>query len=165
MSPADIRRFDVSGATITGYDSPYHGDYPMCGDLWLSQDGSRIFTACGRVFRATASRATDMTYAGALEATTGVRHLADSTVAGEVLAVASTGYLGTGHEDESILVFGADYLTRRPSVPVSPFITPAGTFTGHGRFVFYSADSSRRYALVQADPSSAMLKDFAVLSF
>jgi hypothetical protein len=106
-----------------------------------------------------------MTYAGALEATTSVRHLAESTVAGEVLAVPGVGYLGSGHEDESILVFAADFLIRKPSVPVSPFITQAGTFAGHGRFVFWSANASRRYALVQADTSSAMLKDFAVLAF
>jgi hypothetical protein len=106
-----------------------------------------------------------MTYAGALEATTSVRHLADSAAAGEVLAVPSTGFFGAGHEDEQLLVFASDFLTRKPSVPVSPFITPAGTFTGHGRFVFWSADASRRYALVQADVASAMLKDFAVMSF
>ena len=130
----------------------------MCGDLWLSEDGARIFTACGNVFRATTTRATDMTYAGALEATTSVRHLADSAAAGEVLAVPGVSYFGTGHEDESILVFAADFLTRKPSVPVSPFITQAGTFAGHGRFVFWSADASHRYALVQADAGSAMLE-------
>jgi chitinase len=167
VSPADIRKFDISGgAAITGYDSPYHGDYAMCGNLWLSEDGARIFTACGNVFRATSARATDMVYAGTLEATTSVRHLADSTAAGEVLAVPGVSYFGgTGHEDESILVFAADFLTRKPSVAVSPFITPAGSFAGHGRFVFWSADASRRYALVQADATSAMLKDFAVLAF
>jgi len=166
VSPADIRKFDISGgATVTGYDSPYHGDYPMCGDLWLSEDGARIFTACGNVFRATSTRTTDMTYAGALEATTRVRHLVDSTAAGEVLAVPGLGFLGTGHEDEQLLVFASDFLTRKPSVPVSPFITPAGTFTGHGRFVFRGANGTSRWALVQADAASAMLKDFAVMSF
>lgn len=166
VSPADIRKFDISGgATVTGYDSPYHGDYPMCGDLWLSEDGARIFTACGRVFRATSTRVTDMTYAGTLEATTSIRHLADSAVAGEVVAVPRAGSFGTGHEDEQLLVFAADFLTRKPSVPVSPFITPAGTFTGHGRFVFHGADGTSRWALIQADAASAMLKDFAVMSF
>ena len=56
-------------------------------------------------------------------------------------------------------------MPRKPSVPVSPFLTPAGAFAGHGRFVFYGADATRRWALVQADPTSAMLKDFAVLGF
>lgn len=167
LSPSDIEKYSIAGGTASLlYDSPYHGDYAMCGNLWFSEDGARIFTACGNVFRATSTQATDMTYAGALEATTSVRHLADSTAAGEVLAVPGVSYYGgTGHEDESILVFAADFLTRKPSVAVSPFITPAGSFAGHGRFVFWSADASRRYALVQADATSAMLKDFAVLAF
>jgi len=166
LSPSDIEKYSIAGGTASVlYDSPYHGDYAMCGNLWFSEDGARIFTACGNVFRATSTQATDMTYAGALEATTGVRHLAESTVAGEVLAVPSASYYGSGHEDESILVFAADFLTRKPSVAISPFITPAASFAGHGRFVFFSADGLRRYALVQADATSAMLKDFAVLTF
>ena len=166
LSPSDIERYSIDGGTASLlYDSPYHGDYAMCGDLWFSEDGARIFTACGNVFRATSTQATDMTFAGALEATTSVRHLAESAAAGEILAVPGVSYFGTGHEDESILVFAADFLTRRPSVAVSPFITEAGTFAGHGRFVFWSADASHRFALVQADAGSAMLKDFAVLSF
>jgi PKD repeat protein len=166
LSPSDIEKYSIASGTASYlYDSPYHGDYAMCGNLWFSEDGARIFTACGNVFRATSTQATDMTYAGALEATTGVRHLAESTAAGEVVAVPSVSYFGSGHEDESILVFAADFLTQKPSVAVSPFITAAGSFAGHGRFVFWSADASRRYALVQADATSAMLKDFAVLAF
>lgn len=166
LSPSDIEKYSITGGTGTVlYDSPYHGDYAMCGDVWPSEDGARLFTACGNVFRATSTRATDMTYAGALEATTAVRHLADSAAAGEVLAVPAVGYYGNPGDDTSIRVFAADFLTRRPSVPVSPFLAPSGAFAGHGRFVFYGADGTRRWALVQADPTSAMLKDFAVLGF
>jgi hypothetical protein len=39
------------------------------------------------------------------------------------------------------------------------------TFAGHGRFVFWSADASRRFALVQADPTAGLLKDFAAVEF
>jgi hypothetical protein len=47
LSPSDIERYDVSaGPAHNVYDSPYHGDYGMCGDLWFSEDGLRIFTAC-----------------------------------------------------------------------------------------------------------------------
>lgn len=167
VSPADIRKFDVSaGASVTGYDSPYHGDYSMCGNLWLSEDGARIFTACGNVFRATSTRTTDMTYAGALEATGVVRDLADSQTAAEILAIPGTSWWsGTGHEDESVRVFGAEYMTQKRAVALSPFLVGEKTFAGHGRFVFWSADASRRFALVQADPTAGLLKDFAAVEF
>lgn len=166
VSPADIRRLDVSGgATVTSYDSPYHGDYAMCGDLWISEDGARIFTACGNTFRATATRATDMTYAGKLEGTSATLSVADSAEAAQVLAVPAVAWNGAGTEDTLIRVYESTYLTQTGFVPVSPFRTPMGTFAGHARRVYFSADGTRRFALVQADPAAALVKDFAVMTF
>ena len=39
----------------------------MCGNLWFSEDGRRIFTACGNVFRSATSKAEDMTYNGKMD--------------------------------------------------------------------------------------------------
>src|SRR5690606_17404486 len=45
VSPSDMDKLDITNDTaIYLYDSPYHGDYPINGDLWLSEDGKRIFT-------------------------------------------------------------------------------------------------------------------------
>ena len=34
ISPSDIEKYDIqSGTASVLYDSPYHGDYAMCGDL------------------------------------------------------------------------------------------------------------------------------------
>jgi hypothetical protein len=66
-SPSDIERFNVqSGAVAYGYDSPYHGDYPMCNDLRMHANGSAIYTPCGHVFRAGDTQASDMIWAGDL---------------------------------------------------------------------------------------------------
>jgi hypothetical protein len=55
LSPSDLERYDLepNGVPKRAYDAPYHGDYPVCGDLWFSDDGALIYTACGKVFRAT----------------------------------------------------------------------------------------------------------------
>jgi serine protease Do len=66
-SPSDLERFNLaSGAVSYGYDSPYHGDYPMCNDLRIHADGSTIYTPCGNVFRAGDSQSSDMTWVGDL---------------------------------------------------------------------------------------------------
>jgi parallel beta-helix repeat protein len=66
-SPSDIEKFDISGRSIQSlYDSPYHGDYPMSGDLEISPDGTKIFTRSGHIFRSTESQSTDMTHIGSL---------------------------------------------------------------------------------------------------
>jgi chitinase len=166
VSPADLRRFDISGASVTGGTERYHGSYAICGNLWLSEDGARIFTACGNVFRALDTYAAgDLEYAGALEATSSVQHLDDSTAAGKVLAIPKAGWSGTG-DDRSIRVFGAEFLTQQESIPTSPFLLVDGrSFVSHGRFVFWSADSTRRFAIVQADATSALLQDYGVMEF
>ena len=59
--PSDIEKYDIrSGNLIYLYDSPYHGDYAMGGNLWISEDGLRIFTALGNVFRSSVNQDTDM---------------------------------------------------------------------------------------------------------
>lgn len=57
---------DAPGALI---DSPYHGDYPMCGGVWPSSDGQRLYTGCGNTFAASANRSLDMRYTGAMALT------------------------------------------------------------------------------------------------
>jgi len=167
LSPSDIERYGITGGTaVFQYDSPYHGDYPMCGNLWISEDGARIFTACGYVFRATGTQSTDMTYNGALQGTTAVRQLSHSGAAGEVAVVPRvSGWGGTGHEDEAIQLFEDAFLTQQQVVEVTPFLVAGASHAGHGRFVFHDAAGTRRHVLVQADPAAAMLHDFAVMSF
>jgi hypothetical protein len=65
LSPSDIERYDVANGTIEySYDSPYHGDYPMCGDLRIHPSGNVIYTRCGHVFLATNQAGSDMTWTG-----------------------------------------------------------------------------------------------------
>jgi len=65
ISPSDLDKMDIqNGRAIYLYDSPYHGDYPVSGDLWFSEDGSRIFTRSGCVFKASTDKSIDMTYNG-----------------------------------------------------------------------------------------------------
>jgi hypothetical protein len=60
----------LSGAAPTPLqDSPYHGDYPMCGGVWSSVDGKRLYTACGNTFTSSADASLDLRYAGALALT------------------------------------------------------------------------------------------------
>ena len=63
LSPSDIERYNFSDGVFSyGYDSPYHGDYPFCGNLWIAENGETILTACGTVVHSTDSQSTDMTF-------------------------------------------------------------------------------------------------------
>ncbi|RME93966.1 MAG: hypothetical protein D6766_07085, partial [Verrucomicrobia bacterium] len=65
LSPSDIRRYNfgrTTGAFADGWDSPYHGQYPMSGNVWCHPDGSRLIVRGGGVFSSSADKAQDMVY-------------------------------------------------------------------------------------------------------
>ena len=68
LSPSDLERYSIGGGTASiAYDSPYHGDYPFCGDLWYGIDGDTILSRCRVVVRATDNQASDLTFAMQLD--------------------------------------------------------------------------------------------------
>ena len=65
LSPADIEKYDIQNGTAAYlYDSPYHGDYALGGDLWLSEDGNKIYTKAGTAVKTSESQSFDMIYNG-----------------------------------------------------------------------------------------------------
>lgn len=65
LSPSDIDKYDIQGGKATWlYDSPYHGDYPIAGDLWFSEDGKRVFVKGQTTLRLSEEKNIDMTYNG-----------------------------------------------------------------------------------------------------
>ncbi len=173
LSPSDIERYDISGGTAAyAYDSPYHGDYPMCGDLWISEDGLRIFTACGRTFHANDTQGTvagsDMTYAGALDSTTLVRWVDHSLAAGLVMAVpaaAPYAYPPQPNADAEVRIFGADFLGLQQTIAL-PRIGVGGTgYVSRGRFAFFSQDGTSRFVIAQVDASAGLLAPDAVVAY
>lgn len=167
LSPSDIERYDIStGSPVYAYDSPYHGDYPMCGNLWISNDGLRIFTACGRVFRSSDTKSEDMTYNGRLEGADSIRHVSHASASGKVLVIpaASTSSYPSNPDGDTLLrVHDYQFLTLDRTIQL-PTIPGQGstTFKGHGRFVFARSTGGAYYVVLQADATSGLLNDYAV---
>ncbi len=172
LSPADIEKYDISGGTASYlYDSPYHGDYAMCGDLWMSEDGLRIFTRCGNVFRSSPNRYSsgttpeDMTYNGALQNLSAVRHLSHSQAIGKVAAIPDNTY-SNANADTEMQTFNYDFLTFESGVTLPYFVVSnTSAFPGHGRYVFYNSDGTKSFVVLQADATSGMLYDYGVVIY
>lgn len=65
ISPTDIEKFDIqAGTAVRMYDSPYHGTYPMDGDLWISEEGNRVFMRGQTTLRLSEEKSQDMIYGG-----------------------------------------------------------------------------------------------------
>jgi hypothetical protein len=88
LSPSDIEKYDVTGAVISYlYDSPYHGDYSMCGNLWFSETGDRLYTRCGNIFATSEEKAKDMLYIGKLADTKEITSLDDAQSENVIVAL------------------------------------------------------------------------------
>ena len=166
LSPSDFEKYDIrSGTARILYDSPYHGDYAFSGDLWISEDGSRLFARSGNVFRSSPVQAEDMRYAGKLAGVGGVRWVDDSRVTGRIYVVPGQVYPNPAPAPE-IRVYDATFLAFQGSVPLPKFSGANGTqYDAEGRFVFVNSTGARFYALIQASGSSGLGLDWAVASF
>jgi hypothetical protein len=65
LSPSDIRRYDfnpVSGVFLSSWDSPYHGDYPMSGNVWCHPGGTNVVVRGGGIFSSSPVVSEDLRY-------------------------------------------------------------------------------------------------------
>ncbi len=165
LSPSDIEKYDVSGGTADYlYDSPYHGDFPVCGDLWISEDGQRIFTRCGNVFSASDVQSEDMKYKGSLSELENVSHLGHSSASGKVAAIPKNSYF-VNDNDTEVQIYNDEFLAHEESIRFPDFFIQTNSYAGHGRFVFFNSDGSRYFVILQADETSGILYDYGVMTY
>ncbi|MFN0241621.1 MAG: hypothetical protein ACKVWV_01900 [Planctomycetota bacterium] len=161
LSPSDIERYSIVSGTLQRlYDSPYHGDYAMCGDLWITADGLRILTKCGNTFRASPVQSEDMTYIGALPGVSGVAYANHSVQTNKILVIASG-----ATNDRKLRIHDAAFLGFDGEVSLPTFPAGPGNFPSHGRFVFHDAAGTRAFTVVQADPTSGLILDSGIATY
>ena len=163
VSPGDIEKYPIAndGVASVGNDSPYHGNYDMCGDLWLSVDGQRIYTACGNVFRSSTDPLQDMQYVGSFSQPVFARWAAH-TQTGGTIAVAAAPASSTANGE--IRYFTPDFLLYRGKAVLPRFVAGQDTWAAHGRWVFFNAAGTKQYVIVQAEPDSELTNDFGVVT-
>ena len=166
ISPSDMYKFSVgSGTAALLYDSPYHGDYAIGVDLWVSDDGARIFAYSGDVFRSSTTQNQDMIYNGHLNGLSAARWIEHSTQAGRIFAIAGDTYIGEAPSE--IRTYRADFLASLASIPLPPYLVPDGgdggtLYRSKGQFVFVNEGGTRLYALVRAASGSGLVHDWAL---
>lgn len=154
LSPDDLEHYDIGAGVGTRLrDSPYHGDYPICGNLWINEEGSTIYSACGRAFRASMNADQDMRYAGALSlsgsSTYGfrVRSLSQSAARREVVLLEEPWYectIGGGSGCVSHLnVYESAFLGRSAVYSLQPVLGSGVSYRQRGLFVFHRNDGAR----------------------
>lgn len=165
ISPSDIEKYDISTGILEAlYDSPYHGDYPMCGNLWLSKDGLRIFTSCSYVFRSSDIPEDDMTYNGSLGELSRVQSLEHAGIANKVFAIPGNTY-DENDNDTEIQSYDYTHLTFDQRWSLPQIDEGENHYPVHGKFIFAAADSTLLHVVIQVDETSGLLNDYGIVTY
>lgn len=155
LYPDNIENYAIAdGTALRLGDSPYHGDYPMCGNLWFNADGSNVITACGRTFRTSTVRSEDMIYVGALPLSTAlwgfrIRSLAVWAPAVELALIEEPWFECQNYASmpsacvSHLNFYESAFLTRRQVYSIGPVVLGSGSYAQQGLFVFYRNDGSK----------------------
>lgn len=175
LSPSDIEKYSTPSSQLFGgtttylYDSPYHGDYAMCGNLWFSEDGGTIYTACGNTFSSSTTQSQDMLYRGAMSLTRGdyygyeVRSLSQSGETREIALIEQDRYCksqfpGSNCKDR-VSFFESDFLNRTASYAMPPQTVNGTSQPQEPLFVFHSGNGSARTLLARL-PQAAVTETY-----
>jgi hypothetical protein len=159
LSPSDLEKWDLTGDPVkVMYDSPYHGDYEMCRNLWFHENGATIYTACGNTFRSSVVQADDMTYAGAMQLSGDgsdpwiIRSLSQSSASDEIALIESLWYEceiphSTGQCYTHFAVYEGSLLQRQSVHTLGPIEIGDLAYAQLGLFVFHNAAGDRKFVI------------------
>ena len=154
LTPSDLEKYLIDlGPAEYWTDSPYDGEYAIDGDLWIADDGARIFVRAGEVFTAADDPVEDMTHEATLaSAPAPLAWVEHSTVAGRVWALedGDTPSLWS-YDGVTLALLGETDLPTFDGLDEDqlPF-----SYESAPRFAFVSGDGGRLHLLVQAVPAA-----------
>ncbi len=168
LSPNDVYRYDASAGPITtsSKTGPYWGTFPICGPLWFSPDGSRIYTACGTVFHASSDSTVDMTYVSTFPGLNQIQSLSTSATLSQIAAIpkheATFNSTPPTQNDNEVRLYDSAYLNQLGRFELTAFSVGANNYQSHGKQVFFNTASTKMYVLMQADGTSGLVNDYAM---
>ena len=171
-TPTNIAKWDISTGIATRlYESAYHGIYEVCGDLWYSEIGDRIFTACGNIFSASSVEADDLQYAGTLELTDGapslytflIRRLSHNAARNEIVLIETTAGCESPFFEvlcyTHLAFYEGDSLARQGVYAIQPMTVDDVIYPQLGHHVYHDATNGRKYLISRLegmeDPAAA----------
>ena len=165
ISPSDLEKYDIDNGTAQYlYESSYHGDYPVCGELWISEDGLKIFTRCGNVFGTSEIQIEDMIYDTRLSELSKIEYLAHSMAANKIIAIPGNEY-NTQDINIEIQLYVYDPISFESTIPLPKFEVSRNKYLSHGKFVFINSTGSKYHVVVEADAYSGLSHPFGVVSY
>ena len=170
LSPADIEKYDIQDGTAHYlYDSPYHGDYYMGGDLWFEESGERLFTRAGTVFKTSETQSSDMIYNGKItfENNSGSISWLDQLDLKHELYFVMKAYNSWYDEvyNPYVYVYNSDNLVFKTKIRLEDFSVANGDvydiYAANPHFVFAHSNGEQLYVITKAT-GTGLLHEWAI---
>lgn len=176
LTPSTIEKYDIHSGTATPmYQSTqYWGQYEPYGNLWISGDGTRIYTRGAIVYTDSPVSTQDMTYVTTLSGMKSVQGAVQNSGSSRLYV------LGNGNPPANmwgptpvpapdVRAYDTQNLGFVGSVLLPRFRVTQGTGTisypSDGRFLFENAAGTRVYAMIQAPSGSGLTQSWGVATF
>jgi hypothetical protein len=162
-SPDSVVRLDFSGGTLSSWQGSSVSDVPLCGPVEVSDDGKRIFTPCSTVLTADPHPDGDLRYRTTLEGNVSLNRLASSSAAGRIAAIPTfSTYSPEIQNDGHVRFYDYTWMRYQGRAILPDFAHGGQRFKAHGKWLHFNAAGTALYVIMQADPGSGLLNDFAV---
>lgn len=169
LSPADIEKYDIQNGTAQYlYDSPYHGDYYMGGDLWFEENGERLFTRAGTVFKTSDTQSMDMIYNGAIPLDGDYRSIAwldQLDLKREIYLVRQVAGWSNEPGPPFVDIYDSDNLTHKTKIGLEKYAVANGDdytlYAACPYFVFANSNGAELYVITKAI-GSGMAHEWAI---
>ncbi len=133
----------------------------MGGNIWLSEDGNRLFNSGGSVYFTSVIPAQDLAPDGKLSgAPSGIAWAANSVIQHQtaVLLADTTSGSAVGTQ---LQVYADNGLTLLSQLAMPSFTANSTSYIPHGRYLFWNSAATKLFAITEADSSSGLLSDYA----
>jgi hypothetical protein len=161
LSPDNLEKYDIRADTLKYmYKSPYWGDYPINGNFWFSEDGTRIFTQGRSVFKTSEIQSQDMIYNGMINfegnstSYNNIQSLDNSTAASNLYILFKSADW-EGPNLPYVYIHNATNLVFKNKIALEQYLVPDGHGSGkyynaEPYFVFSNTDGTKIVAITKA---------------
>jgi uncharacterized repeat protein (TIGR01451 family) len=140
----------------------YSTGFETCGNLWITEDGNRILTACGNNYRTPVLSNETPQYNGEVSYANSVRWATHSAQQQSTALIPANSSYPVQTTDTELQWYGDAFLGFGGRADL-PYFPDGGASRAHGRFAFWNAAASEVIVIVQADASAQLMSDCAVV--
>ena len=153
----EVSKYSISQGIAKIVHPGFNATYP-CGNLWMSEDGRRLLTACASAYRTSSVPAEDMQFNGRLSGLSFIRWADHSAVRQSTAVLSGVSYSQAGQ----LLLYGDAFLELAGSLPLPQFTVGSALYRSYGQFVFWNSAATELVVVVKADAPASLTSPFGV---